>query len=209
MGLYKVLVLFQVKLTDGHFLCHLRKSNALSFDAQMHIAVCLCLSNALWKHKLMFWTYTSCQDIFETLVLWQTCGKSSWVYCIVSSTIYAQWVYIICNNRYLSLMCRLRIGFMSADGLSSGAPCHPRLRWFCSGKRRASWGSAGVRHTRAAGESRWRSDTPLLHHNRTTFTAAHTAAWVTMGNVLQLSVVTSTRQLRWRLKRAETLRTHD
>ncbi len=131
-----------------------------------------------------------------------------------------------CSNHICSSTCGLsvRLSFPQISSLISSwgscvvscllmvwaAELHvARLRWFRSGKHRASWGSASVLRAQAAGESRWHSDTPLLQHNHTAFTAAHTAAWVIMGNVLQLPVFTSTYQLRWRPKRAETLRTHD
>ncbi len=73
-------------------------------------------------------------------------------------------------NLQLRFMCRL----MSADGLSSGAPCRPCLRWFRSGKHRASWGSASVLRAQAAGESRWHSDTHRCYSTITLLLQRHT-----------------------------------
>lgn len=66
-------------------------------------------------------------------------------------------------------------------------------------------GHSGGQQVLCAHRPRARAGGALTHRCYTTvrsstqsFTARHTSAWVIMGNVLQLSVFTSTRQLRWR-----------
>lgn len=101
--------------------------------------------------------------------------------------------HVLHSSWIFRFMC-LRIRFMSANGLSIRAACQS-----------LSQGILGGQQVLCAHRPRARAGGALTHRCYTTvrsstqsFTARHTSAWVIMGNVLQLSVFTSTRQLRWR-----------